>query len=200
MEANVIIEIIATLLGLAFLILIILEKKISWFFGIAGSLLSIYLFYHQKLYAEAILYVYYVIIGVYGYYLWNQKNKALKVRQWPIINHLVLIATSILLALGLGYLLKTNTDADKPYFDAFTTIFSFSASYLEAKKLLNGWIYWIIINGVTIWLYYTKELNYYGVLTIIYFLASFWGYYSWRKTYRSYISPLEPVYRQDRRG
>lgn len=186
MEANVIIEIIATLLGLAFLILIILEKKISWFFGIAGSLLSIYLFYHQKLYAEAILYVYYVIIGVYGYYLWNQKNKALKVRKWPIINHLVLIATSILLALGLGYLLKTNTDADKPYFDAFTTIFSFSASYLEAKKLLNGWIYWIIINGVTIWLYYTKELNYYGVLTIIYFLASFWGYYSWRKSYLAY--------------
>lgn len=179
------IEIIATLFGLVFLILIIFEKKIGWWFGIAGSFISIYLFFYQKLYAEAILYTYYVIIGFYGYYLWNKNKLApIIVKQWSLVNHAILIFSSILLALGLGYVLKKYTDADKPYIDAYTTIFSFSASYLEAKKILSTWLYWIVINGVTIWLYYSKELNYYGILTIIYFIASFWGYYSWRKSYK----------------
>lgn len=189
MDINTIYEIIATVLGLIYLVLLIMEKRACWFFGIAGSLVSIYLFYQTKLYAEAILYVYYVVIGVYGYYLWNKKGPPLKVKQWPIINHLLLVIGSIGIAFGLGNMLKTYTDADRPYIDAFTTIFSFSASYLEANKLLNGWIYWIIINGTTIWLYYTKELNYYGILTIIYFLASFWGYYVWRKSYKNNINP-----------
>jgi nicotinamide mononucleotide transporter len=85
------------------------------------------------------------------------------------------------LALILAWFFDTYTDADKPYLDAFTTIFSFLATYLEAKKVLSAWVYWIVINGLTITLYYSKGLDYYSGLTVVYFVMSFVGYMRWKK-------------------
>ena len=75
----------------------------------------------------------------------------------------------------------TCTAATSPYLDALTTIFSFFATYLEAKKILSAWIYWIIINGLTIGLYLTKGLDIYSTLSVIYFVMSFVGYVKWKK-------------------
>lgn len=178
-----IIEIASVLFGLAFIILIILEIKWGWLFGILSSILSIALFLHTKLYFESILYSYYVLIGIYGWYTWTntKEGTSLKISEWGLHKHLITIGIGVLLAFGLGHLSKSYTDANNPYFDATTTIFSFIASYLEAQKILSGWIYWILINGATIWLYHLRGLNFYSVLIFIYFISSFVGYYSWRK-------------------
>ncbi|WP_375238773.1 nicotinamide riboside transporter PnuC [Aurantibacter sp.] len=189
MELNTILEIIAVVFGLTYLILLIKEQKICWYFGIAGSLLSIFLFYKIKLYSEAILYIYYVVIGVYGLWLWtkNESNSSkMKVTNNSITQNIVLIVIGIGLAFGLGYVFKTYTDAESPYLDAFTSIFSFIASYLEAKKVLSAWLFWIVINGLTLFLYFNKDLNYYFALTVIYTIFSFVGFVKWRKVIRDY--------------
>ena len=180
---NLLLEIFSVGLSLIFLILLIKENINCWFFGILGSLLSIFLFYRIGLYAESILYLYYVFIGIYGYQLWTTKKKSIElpVIDVPKNNHLTYFLIGTICALCLGYVLNTYTDASNPYLDAFTTIFSFIASYLEAKKILSGWNYWIIINGVTLGLYLNKELYIYFVLTFLYFTLSFYGLKTWKQ-------------------
>lgn len=180
---NLALEIIAVGLSLTFLILLIKENIYCWFFGITGSLVSIFLFYRIGLYAESILYCYYVLIGFYGYQLWNSKANA---QELPIIDvlpkqHFSYILIGVVTALCLGYFLENYTEASKPYLDAFTTIFSFIASYLEAKKILSVWYYWIIVNGVTLGLYLNKELYIYFILTLLYFALSFYGLREWNR-------------------
>jgi nicotinamide mononucleotide transporter len=189
MDINTILEVIAVVFGLTYLILLIKEKSICWYFGIAGSLVSIFLFYELKYYSESILYIYYVVIGFYGLWLWTKNNSnsdQLKVSNNSLVQNLLLVVIGVVMAFSLGYVFKNYTDASSPYLDAFTTIFSFIASYLEAKKVLNAWLFWIIINGLTLFLYYNKDLNFYFGLTVVYTIFSFVGFIKWRKIMNSY--------------
>lgn len=180
------IEVISVLFGLVFLVLLIRQNILCWWFGIAGSLLSIFLFYNTKLYSEAILYSYYVLMGFYGYYSWNntksKNNLNLVVSEEGLAFHLMAIVSSALTAICLGWYFENYSDATSPYLDALTTIFSFFATYLETKKILSAWIYWIIINGLTIGLYFTKGLDIYATLFVVYFVMSFVGYFKWKNS------------------
>ncbi len=186
MDIYFVIEIISVLFGLTFLVLLISQNILCWWFGIVGSLLSIFLFYHTKLYSEAILYTYYVLMGFYGYYSWSnnkpKNNLTLAVSEKGLSFHLMAIVSSALTAIYLGWYFENYSDANSPYLDALTTIFSFLATYLEAKKILSAWIYWIIINGFTIVLYLTKGLDIYATLFVVYFIMSFIGYFKWKKS------------------
>lgn len=192
-----ILEIGGVIFGLLYLIFMIYEKIICWIFGIIGSTLSIWLFYRTQLYSESILYVYYVAIGFYGWFSWSKKPKInneiidlhvesnrLAFSENKIEHHLIAIVICTLLAIGLGWLFDNYTNAQNARLDAFTTIFSFYASFLEARKVVSAWIYWIILNGVTVYLYSQRELDIYALLTVVYFIASFIGYFQWRKKFR----------------
>lgn len=186
-DLNLSIEITSVIFNLLYLYFIIKEKKICWIFGIIGSILSIVLFYKTKLYSESILYLYYVVIGFYGYYLWDKRdrnNEEIKITTWRVIRHIYVLIVGTVLALLLGYCFDNYSDAKNAYLDAFTTIFSFLASYLEAKKVLSSWVYWIILNGLSIYLYNIRELDIYSVLAIIYFISSFVGLYNWNNKYK----------------
>ncbi len=176
-------ELLAVVLGLIYLYFLIKENKICWIFGVVSSLVSIILFYKTRLYAESILYIYYVIIGIYGYWLWDKKQdeESLEVTDVKPYSHVVILVSGFILSYTLGYIFSNYTNALNPYLDATTTIFSFMASYLEAKKKLSGWLYWIIINLTTVFLYFSRSLDYYAGLTVIYTVFSFVGYYKWRK-------------------
>ena len=183
MDLNIIIEIFAVVLGLIFIILIIRENIWGWLFGIISSALSVWLFLRVQLYSESILYFFYIIIGIYGWYTWANRGKdvVFKVSTWRFLPHLYAIIAGALLSFGLGTFFEQNSDAKNPFFDATTTIFSFIASYMEAQKILSAWLFWIVINGATIFLYHTRGLNYYSYLMFLYFILSFYGYYTWQK-------------------
>lgn len=184
MSYELILEIIAVVFGLLYLILLIKENIWCWAFGIVGSGLSIFLFVETKLYSEAILYGYYVVIGIYGWWLWNRPKAKLLISKWNWFNHVIAVAACAVLSLLLGYGVSIWTDADKPYFDATTSIFSYFASYLEAKKILSSWVYWIFVNLLTIGLYNTKDLSLYSGLMAIYFVLSIVGYIKWMNAYK----------------
>ena len=124
-------------------------------------------------------------MGFYGFYSWNKNksknNLTLAVSEKGLVFHIIAIVSSALTAICLGWYFENYSEASSPYLDALTTIFSFFATYLEAKKILSAWIYWIIINGLTIVLYLTKGLDIYSTLSVIYFLLSFVGYIKWKK-------------------
>ncbi len=185
---DLVLEAVAVSLNLIYLFLLMKEKISCWYFGVTASVLSIYIFYSSKLYSEAILYVYYVVIGIYGYQLWskNQKGeKALKVSTISLQSHVLIIVFGGVVASVLGYTFDNYSDASTPYLDATTTVFSFIASFLEARKILSSWLFWIFANLATMFLYARQDLNLYLLLTVVYFVFSIVGFREWRKSYRA---------------
>ena len=177
------VEIVAVLLSLTYLFLMIRENIWCWIFGIISSLLSIILFLDGKLYSESILYFFYVLIGIYGWYTWSTKGKeeTFKIQLWSIKNHVIALVAGFSLSFLVGYLFYKNTDANNPYVDAHTSVFGLIASYMEAHKVLTGWLFWIILNAISIWLYSIRGFEIYAGLMVVYFVMSFAGFYEWRR-------------------
>lgn len=176
-------EIVAVILGIIYVVLAAKNKISCWIFGILGSLLSIALFViYAKLYAEAVLYIFYVLAGIYGWINWkNQKNET-EVYQRKYISHLYIIGIGIVLSFGLYYILTLFfKEAEKPLIDSFTTIFSFIATYLTTKKWIENWIYWVIIDAVTTYLYFSRGLEIYALLMLAYSVIAVYGYFQWKK-------------------
>lgn len=184
-----IVEILATGASLIYIILLIREKIACWSFGIVGSVLSIYLFIDARLYSEAALYLFYAIMGVWGWLRWHRRLESdhNPVIRWRIEYHLRAILVASIIALGLGYSVQFYSDAERPVFDAFTTVFSFLGTYLEITKVMEAWVYWLLLNLASVWLYHDRNLDIYAALIGLYSVLSIWGFISWRKTYLSQL-------------
>jgi nicotinamide mononucleotide transporter len=184
-----IVEILATAANLLYVVLLIREKIICWAFGIAGSLLSIYLFIDARLYSEAFLYAFFAVMGCWGWIRWHKQIAidANPVTKWPALFHWWAILLGSMLALCLGYTVQNYSDAERPLVDAFTTLFSILATFMEITKVMEAWIYWFIINLASVWLYHDRSLDIYAVLIGLYSVLSVWGFLSWRKTYQSQL-------------
>ena len=185
-----IVEILATGANLIYIVLLIKERIACWAFGIVGSLLSIYLFIDTRLYSEAFLYSFYALLGVWGWIRWHQQiaHNSNPVIRWRIEAHLRAIAMACVIAIGLGYTVQFYTNAERPLFDAFTTVFGFLGTYLEITKVLEAWIYWLLINLASVWLYHDRSLDIYAVLIGFYSILSVWGFLRWRKSYHEQLA------------
>lgn len=179
------IEILATGASLIYIVLLIREKISCWPFGIAGSLLSISLFLDARLYSETVLYFFYAVMGVWGWVHWHKQleTDSNPVIRWQAHRHLMAIVIACILATTLGYTVQFYSDAERPLFDAFTTVFSFLGTYLEITKVLEAWIYWFAINLASVWLYHDRSLDIYAVLIGFYSVLSIWGYLRWHRVY-----------------
>lgn len=188
MPINTLIEIAATLAGLVYIVFLIRENIICWPFGIVGSLLSIYLFIDGKLYSEAFLYSYYVLMGIWGWIRWHRREDAQHnpVVRFGLPQHLLIIFVSAAGAIALGWFFSSFTDAQRPWIDALTTAFSFAATWMEVKKVLETWLYWIVLNLASIWLYHDRALDIYALLICVYAVMSVWGFIQWSRVYRGY--------------
>jgi nicotinamide mononucleotide transporter len=176
-------EIVAVIFGVLYTVLMAQNKISCWIFGIIGSLLSVYLFIvYAKLYAEAVLYVFYIFAGIYGWVEWKKQKQIDEVYLHKLSTHIKLIlfgtALSFLLYYGLTYFFK---EAEKPLIDSFTTVFSFIATYLMAKKWIENWFYWLVIDGISVYLYYSRGLEIYALLMLVYTGLVVYGYLKWKK-------------------
>ena len=179
MSTLLIVEIISVVFNIVFLVLLTKEKKQCWIYGIIGSLLGAYVFFKSEYFSETILYVFYTIVGVYGYLYWDQKNgETFTIKRSKPVQIILLLIGTTLAALGLGYIMS-KTSASKPYFDALSTAFGVVATFLELYKYYVSWTFWIFINLYTIWLYGQKELNFFMIQMSIYTVLSIYGLYTW---------------------
>ena len=180
---DLILESLAVLFGIIYVILIAKNKISGWVFGIISSFVSIFLFvFYAKLYSEALLYSFYVIAGFYGWYNWGRQKETKEVYCMSIKRHLIIISIGVCLSLLLYWAMTyLFTGAEKPLVDAFTTIFSFIATYLATKKWIGNWIYWIIIDLVSVWLYFSRDLEIYALLMLAYSVIAVFGYMEWKK-------------------
>jgi len=182
-ETLIVLEQVSTAMMISYVILIAVEKKMAWPLGILGSAIGSFVLYKSQYQAEAFLYLYYVIAGFYGWYIWETRSKeSFKITEWSVKKHLVVLGFGVVLTYALTQFLSAFfPNNPKPLIDSFTTMFAFIATYMQVKKVYSNWWYWIIINAVTIYLYYSRGLNYYGALAIVNTILAIVGAFSWYK-------------------
>ena len=180
-------EIVAALLAIAYLLLAMRQDARCWIAWIISSLMYLFVMYSAGLYMEAGLQIFYLLMGFYGLYQWQYKlanNEALKIKVWPITTHMMCLTALFLLVITSGYILSNNTDAASPYIDAFTTWGAIIASYMVAKKILENWIYWFVIDFVSVFLFVSRELYPTALLFCLYLVLVIFGYRSWKNEWQ----------------
>ena len=180
-------EIVAAILAIAYLILAMLQDIRCWVAWIISSLMYFFVMYSANLYMEALLQIFYIFIGLYGLYQWRfkaDKKDALKITTWSVKNHLIVIGALVFLTSLSGYVLMIYTAAASPFIDAFTTWGAIAASYLVAKKILENWFYWFVIDFVSVFLFISRELYPTAFLFIVYLVLVVIGYSAWRKSWQ----------------
>lgn len=186
-----IIEYCSLFLGLAYVILIAKKLMLAWPCAILGSICGIYLCLNSQLYLESFLSLFYLVMGIWGWVSWsmskrkilNSNREGIHPIRWKLKWHIANLAISGFVTLILGYYFDVYTDQSRPYLDSFTTVFSLAATFMVTQKVLENWIYWIIIDFTTIELYRSNGLYKLAFLMGVYTLLAFYGYFQWKREY-----------------
>lgn len=179
------------LLGVAFSILYLFfsirQNILLWPMGMVSAVLYMVVFYQSKFYADMGLNGYYFIISIYGWIHWrkggNQNGKEFPVSRISRRLALILLGITSVAFLGIGVILERYTDSPIPFWDALTTAVSFTATWMLARKILEHWILWIIVDAVSMGLYLYRGLYPTLILFAIYTSMAIVGYIEWKKTY-----------------
>tara|TARA_Y100000746_G_scaffold226189_1_gene230985 strand:- start:127 stop:690 length:564 start_codon:yes stop_codon:yes gene_type:complete len=181
---NIILELVAVFTAVTYLILAAKEDIKCWYAAFISSLIYIYIMFQAGLIMESILQIFYVLMAVYGYLQWNNittNDANLPIKNWDKINHLYSIGLVILLSVVSGMLLEKYTQAALPFLDAFTTFGAIITTYMVAKKIIENWIYWFVIDSISIYLFISRELYLTALLFFFYLIIIIFGYISWKK-------------------
>jgi len=181
---NIILELVAVFTAVTYLILAAKEDVRCWYAALISSLLYIYIMFQAGLVMESILQIFYVLMAIYGYLQWNNMisvDSDLSIKSWNKINHLYSIGLVILLSIFSGILLERYTQAVLPFLDAFTTFGAIITTYMVAKKIIENWIYWFVIDSISIYLFISRELYLTALLFFVYLIIIIFGYISWKK-------------------
>ncbi|ATC97671.1 nicotinamide riboside transporter PnuC [Pseudoalteromonas spongiae] len=179
-------EYIAVALGLAYLVFVMKESLWAWPCAFVSTFIYTLLFWNGALLMESLLNFYYLAMAVYGFYCWKngKEKKELPISSWQFNTHFIIITVTSLIALALGYVMDNYTHADFAYLDSFTTCFAVMTTYLVAKKVLENWLYWLVIDAASIYLYLQKGYYPTVVLFAIYTGMVIWGYLQWRQHFQ----------------
>jgi len=179
-------EIVAVFAAIAYLVLAIRQNIWCWLFAAVSTAVYIWLFIVAKLYMESVLNGFYLVMAGYGWYSWStgrEGDTEKPVVVWAFGAHAVAITAITVLSLATGWLLS-HTDAAFPYIDSATTWFAIWATYLVARKVLENWWYWLVIDIVSIFIYWSRDLQLTSLLFCVYVTMIPFGLIAWTRSYR----------------
>lgn len=172
----------AVAFNIGYVILAARQDKRCWPLGIAGLSLSFLVYLWYRFYSDATLQIFYLGLSVYGWMQWSGKvedsanwYRRMDGRLWAGV---MLLGT--LSGLALGYFWK-GFGASVPYADGLTTSFSILCTWLAAKRYIQNWLIWVLIDLGCVYLYLLKGLDVFAGLFGLYTLIAIWGYISWKR-------------------
>ena len=177
-------DIVTTILGLAYILLEYRASLWMWTVGFAMQALGIVLYYQKGLYADCGMEFYYLSMTVYGYWKWvrgNSTQKKLPIRHFPRKQILPWLLVMTSLWALIYWLLVTFTNSNVPLADSFTTALSLVGIWALAHKYLEQWFIWIAVDIVTCVLYFYKDIPFKASLYGLYVVIAVLGYLKWRK-------------------
>ncbi|QDC43908.1 nicotinamide riboside transporter PnuC [Methylophilus medardicus] len=192
-------EIAAAMMGVAYILLAAKTSQWCWLFAFLSTLVYTALFWEGQLPMQALLNFYYMGMAIYGFWLWQQHGKqteTLRISRWPWLWHVGFIAVGIVVsALVTAYLQKTG-QSQSPMLDAYTTVFSVMNTWLIARKILENWLYWVVVDGAATLLY--VQTGYYAtaVLFVLNTILALVGFISWVKLYRQQTMSMDNLVMQ----
>ena len=180
-------EILAAILAIVYLLLALKQDIKCWIAWIASSLMYLFVMLYAGLLMESALQIFYVGMGIYGWMQWDKKSDQdkLSISRWNRKQHLYAIGSLVCVVMISGFMLSNNSDAVAPYVDSFTTWGAILATFMVAKKVLENWIYWFVIDFVSVFLFLSRDLYPTAVLFVIYLVIIVFGYRTWLKAMRS---------------
>jgi nicotinamide mononucleotide transporter len=192
-------ELIAMVFSLAYVFLAAKGSLWCWPAAFISTALYSYIFYDVLLLMDSALNAYYLVMAVYGYWQWSKNTNSqqdssatLVIVSWSASWHIKICLGLAILASTVGYFMATYTQADFAYLDTFTTVYALFATYLVTQKVLENWLYWIVIDVVSIYLYIEKGLVPTTVLFIILVIVACYGYLKWLTLYKKSAISLQP--------
>lgn len=185
-------ELIGVITGLLSLYFSVKEKILLWPFGIISSTCYVIIYYHTQLYADMCLSVYYVIISIYGWRHWllrkdNYNHKSIKIitllaKDWFIYISITFILSILFAAILINIPQRLGLKPSSvPWWDASLAAGSVVATWMLARKILEQWLWWVIIDAISIKMYFYKELNWTVILFAVYTIMACVGYIQWKK-------------------
>jgi nicotinamide mononucleotide transporter len=180
-------EIIAVVMAVGYLLLAIRENIWCWACAGVSTAIYVWLFMDARLYMESALNAFYFAMAIYGWYAWQSGRKnghERPVVKWQLASHGIAIAIIVAASITSGYVLDTRTDAVYPYIDSLTTWSAIWATFLVARKVLENWWYWLVIDVASVFIYWSRELELTSALFVFYVVMIPFGIVSWTRSWR----------------
>ncbi len=184
------IEILGLIVGLLYLWWEYHADSKLWLASIVMPTISMWIYFSKGLYADFAINIYYFVIAIYGWIVWTRSSRPEKTEKPLHISHLRGIrlagASAAFLAIwgALFLILAYLTDSTVPVADSFTTALSIVASWMLARKYLEQWLAWIVVDAVCVGLYIYKEIYFYAALYAVYTVVAWFGYRKWQRMMR----------------
>lgn len=181
-------DLTTTVLGLVYIWLEYRASIALWLVGIVMPAMDVVLYWQHGLYGDAGMAVYYTAAAIYGWLVWkfghkhNQKaGDILPISYMP--RRLYFPATVFFLAAWAvtWFVLDRFTNSTIPVLDAFTNALSFVGLWALARKYIEQWYFWIIVDGVSCYLYFIKDIPFKGGLYGLYVVIAVAGVFKWRR-------------------
>ncbi len=189
MTLDNVIETAGFLLGLAYLYYELKASPRMWLIGLVMPMVSMWVYYSRGLYADFAMNIYYLVMAVYGYIAWTFNLRRRVKKELPI-SHISLRALALTTIVFVGVYaalaawLVLLTDSNVPYWDALTTALSIIGTWMLARKYIEQWIVWFVVDGVCVGLYIYKGIYLYATLYFAYTVLAIFGYFRWRRMMR----------------
>lgn len=178
-------EITAALFGVAYVVLAAKESLWTWVFGFFSTLIYTIIFWEGALFSSSFLNFYYMIMAFYGYYSWKNgaSKQMLAISTYSVNKHLKIIGVGLAISLVVGYFSSTYSDAKLAYMDALVMVFSIIATWLLTQKILENWLYWLVIDSVAVVLYWNTGYLATVILFTLYIMLAIYAYLTWKKEF-----------------
>ena len=177
-------EAAAALIGLAYLLLAVRRNLLCWLCAFVSTGIYVVLFAQAGLYMQVALNLFYLAMAVYGFIDWRRgrtDSGDVRIESWSVNQHVMAVVLVIIASAINGRLLAEWTDSPAPYLDSFVTWGSFVTTWMVARRIIENWLYWIVVDAVAAWLYYDQKLLATTLLFIIYLGIVVRGYFVWRR-------------------
>lgn len=155
-----------------------------WPIGLANVILSVFVFFSARLFADVLLQIFYLVITVYGWYNWlhgGVQKKQLKIRRIKQIETIIILIIGSAGVYLVGWLFSTYTNASLPYWDSVVAVWGVIATWAMARKVIEHWVIWIINDLVCTGIYAYKQLYLFTALYFIFTILAIYGLIEWKK-------------------
>lgn len=179
-------ELAGAILGFVYIFFSIRQHIRTWITGLMTSTLYIVVFFQAKFYADMGLQFYYVFISLYGWYLWKKNPTRKEKPVLPISRSersfiYIATVTTLIIFFLIRFILYRYTDSTIPNMDAATTALSITATYMLARKMIEHWLIWVVVDLVSAGLYIYKGLWATAILFTVYTIMAVIGFQKWKK-------------------